>query len=101
MIELKKEYTILLCNVLTPIILEGLQHLYNEYKKNSTKNKILKTFQLLLKSIPSLLSHVLLLLHLNDSFSVDSNRLESFSYTNLILLQWTNRKNKIMSMHSL
>ncbi len=53
MIELKKEYTILLCNVLTPIILEGLQHLYNESKKNSTKNNILKTFQLLLKSIPS------------------------------------------------
>jgi hypothetical protein len=53
MIELKKEYTTLLCQVLTPVILEGLQHLYNESKKNSTKNNILKTFQLLLKSIPS------------------------------------------------
>ena len=53
MIELKKEYTILLCQVLTPIILEGLQHLYNESKKNSNKNNVLKTFQLLLKSIPS------------------------------------------------
>jgi hypothetical protein len=53
MIELKKEYTLLLCQVLTPIILEGLQHLYNESKKNSNKNNILKTFQLLLKAIPS------------------------------------------------
>ncbi len=53
MIELKKEYTILLCQVLTPVILEGLQHLYNESKNNSTKNNILKTFQLLLKSIPT------------------------------------------------
>ena len=53
MIELKKEYTILLCHILTPIILEGLQHLYNESKNNSNKNNILKTFQLLLKSIPT------------------------------------------------
>jgi hypothetical protein len=53
MIELKKEYTLLLCQVLSPIILEGLQHLYNESKKNSNKNNILKTFQLLLKAIPS------------------------------------------------
>ncbi len=53
MIELKKEYTILLCHILTPVILEGLQHLYNESKKNSNKNNILKTFQLLLKSIPT------------------------------------------------
>lgn len=53
MIELKKEYTILLCQVLSPIILEGLQHLYNESKKSSNKNNILKTFQLLLKAIPS------------------------------------------------
>ena len=53
MIELKKEYTLLLCQVLTPVILEGLQHLYNESKKSSNKNNILKTFQLLLKAIPS------------------------------------------------
>jgi len=38
---------------MTPVILEGLQHLYNESKKNSNKNNILKTFQLLLKSIPT------------------------------------------------
>ena len=53
MIELKKEYTLLLSQVLSPVILEGLQHLYNESKKNSNKNNILKTFQLLLKAIPS------------------------------------------------
>jgi hypothetical protein len=53
MIELKKEYTILLCNVLTPIILEGLQHLYKVSKDKSNKNNVLRAFQLLLKEIPS------------------------------------------------
>ncbi len=53
MIELKKEYTAILTHILTPIILEGLQHLYNEAKKNSEKNNILKTFQTLLKNIPT------------------------------------------------
>ena len=53
MIELKKEYTILLCNVLTPHILEGLQHLYKVSKDKSSKNNVLRAFQLLLKEIPS------------------------------------------------
>jgi hypothetical protein len=53
MIELKKEYTILLCNILTPLILEGLQHLYKISKDKSSKNNVLKAFQLLLKEIPS------------------------------------------------
>ncbi len=53
MIELKKEYTILLCHVLTPIILEGLQSIYDTSKNNSQKNNVLKTFQLCLKAIPS------------------------------------------------
>ncbi len=53
MIELKKEYTILLCHVLTPVILEGLQSIYDTSKNNSQKNNVLKTFQLFLKAIPS------------------------------------------------
>ncbi len=53
MIELKNEYNIQLQHILTPIIFEGLQHLYNEAKKNSEKSNILKTFQTLLKRIPS------------------------------------------------
>jgi hypothetical protein len=52
LIELKKEYNILLCHILTPLILEGLQHLYTEAKKNSDKTTVLKTFQKLLKVIP-------------------------------------------------
>lgn len=53
MIELKNEYNIQLQHILTPLIFEGLQHLYNEAKKNSEKTNILKTFQTLLKRIPS------------------------------------------------
>ncbi len=52
MIELKKEYTILLCHVLSPIILEGLQSIYDRAKNGSQKNNVLKTFQLFLKAIP-------------------------------------------------
>ena len=53
MIELKKEYTILLCHVLSPIILEGLQSIYDRAKNGCHKNNVLKTFQLCLKAIPS------------------------------------------------
>ena len=53
LIELKKEYNDILTHILTPIILEGLQHLYNESKKVSEKNNVLKTFQTLLKKIPT------------------------------------------------
>jgi hypothetical protein len=53
MIELKKEYTILLCHVLSPIILEGLQSIYDRAKNGCQKNNVLKTFQLFLKAIPS------------------------------------------------
>ncbi len=45
LIEQKTEYTILLKQILGPIILEGLQHLYSEAKKVRDKNNILKNFQ--------------------------------------------------------
>ncbi len=51
LIELKKEYTILLKEILSPIILEGLQQIYNEAKKVSDKTTVLKSFQSLLKKI--------------------------------------------------
>ncbi len=53
-LELKKEFTIRVNNILTPILLEGLQQLYND-AKNATedKNKVLAVFQSLLKRIPS------------------------------------------------
>lgn len=52
MIEVKKEYTVLLCHILSPLILEGLQSIYNLSKTNSQKNNVLKAFQLCLKAIP-------------------------------------------------
>ena len=51
MIELKKELTIHLNNILTPIILEGLNEIYKVAKSTSQSNNILKTFQSLLKLI--------------------------------------------------
>lgn len=53
LIELKSDYTILLKQILSPIILEGLQSLYEESEKISDKNNILRNFQALLKKIIS------------------------------------------------
>ena len=53
MIELKHEYTTQLINILSPIILEGLQSLYTTARNSSEKTNILKTFQSLLKRIPN------------------------------------------------
>ncbi len=56
MIELKKEYMSQLNHILAPVILEGLQSLYDDAKKISKskedKNNVLKNFQSLLKRIP-------------------------------------------------
>ena len=53
MIELKHEYTTQLINILSPVILEGLQSLYTTARNSSEKTNILKTFQSLLKRIPN------------------------------------------------
>jgi hypothetical protein len=53
MIELKHEYTIQLINILSPVVLEGLQSLYTNARSSSDKTNILKTFQSLLKRIPN------------------------------------------------
>ncbi len=53
MIELKHEYTTQLINILSPVILEGLQSLYSTARNSSEKTNILKTFQSLLKRIPN------------------------------------------------
>jgi len=52
--ELKKDFLLRVTNILTPILLEGLQQLYND-AKNATedKNKVLAVFQSLLKRIPN------------------------------------------------
>lgn len=52
LIELKKEYTQMLLEILSPIIYEGMQYIYNQAKSNSTNNETLKVFQNLLRKIP-------------------------------------------------
>ena len=52
LIEVKKEYTELLLNILTPVIYDGIKSIYNESKINRDNTTVLKTFQLLLKRIP-------------------------------------------------
>jgi hypothetical protein len=51
-IETKQEYTIQLINVLTPLIYEGLQSIYQEVVKVSTCDNILKNFQTFMQRIP-------------------------------------------------
>jgi hypothetical protein len=52
LIEVKKEYTELLINILTPVIYDGVKSIYNEAKINRDNTTVLKTFQILLKRIP-------------------------------------------------
>ena len=52
LIELKKEYTQMLLEILSPIVYEGMQYIYNQAKSNSTNNETLKVFQNLLRKIP-------------------------------------------------
>ena len=54
LVETKKEYTIQLVNILTPLIYEGLQSIYGEAKNlsNQNDNNVLKIFQSFLKRIP-------------------------------------------------
>jgi len=52
LVETKQEYTTQLINILTPIIYEGLQSIYQEVLKISTSDNILKNFQLFMQRIP-------------------------------------------------
>ena len=52
LVELKKEYTIQLLNILSPIIFDGLKSIYDKAKATQENDSILKTFQNLLKRIP-------------------------------------------------
>jgi len=58
-VELKKEFTERVNHILTPIILEGLQQIYNTSKEACNNNKVLSTFQSLLKRIPAWEQNVL------------------------------------------
>jgi hypothetical protein len=52
LVETKQEYTTQLVNVLTPLIFEGLESIYQEALTNSPEENVLKNFQLFLKRIP-------------------------------------------------
>jgi len=52
LVETKQEYTTQLINILTPIIYEGLQSIYQEVIKISTPDNILKNFQIFMQRIP-------------------------------------------------
>ena len=50
-IEIKKEFTIQLTNILSPLIFQGISSIYNELKGKGDETKILKNFQSLLLNI--------------------------------------------------
>ena len=55
LVEAKKEYTKHICNLLAPIIIEGLQTIYGNCKEECEKNQdpeLLRNFQQVLKQIP-------------------------------------------------
>ena len=51
-VELKKEYTIMLCNMLVPHIYERMEDLYSVCEKNTEPSNVLKLFQECLNAIP-------------------------------------------------
>lgn len=52
LVETKQEYTTQLINILTPLIYEGLQSIYNEILNISSNDSTLKNFQYSLQKIP-------------------------------------------------
>ena len=74
LVETKQEYTTQLVNIITPLIFEGLQSIYQDAINNSTSDDVLKVFQLFLKRIPK---------WNNDMINRESNRImnNSKSYT--------------------
>jgi hypothetical protein len=52
LVETKQEYTTQLINVITPLIYEGLQSIYNEVQSISNNDSVLKSFQTAVQRIP-------------------------------------------------
>jgi len=74
-IEIKKEYTIQLTNILAPLVYQGITQIYTELIGKCEDSQILKNFQVLLKSIKNW-SH--------DRISTELNRI----YLNTTKYPW-------------
>jgi hypothetical protein len=75
LVETKQEFTTQLINMLTPLIYEGIQSIYNDALEVSTNETIFKNFQTFLKNIPK---------WNNDMIETETNRIltnsKSFSW---------------------
>lgn len=58
LVEAKKEYLKQLCSVMSPIIIETFQELYNESKKMNKGKNLLMQYQKLLKEVPNWNEHM-------------------------------------------
>lgn len=61
LVEKKKEFTIRIIKILSPLIYEGLSSIYSKAKENSTGDNVLKLFQSFLKRVPKWNNDLLLL----------------------------------------
>jgi len=61
LVEKKKEFTIRIIKILSPLIYEGLTSIYNKAKENSIGDNVLKLFQSFLKRVPKWDNDLLLL----------------------------------------
>lgn len=59
LVDAKNEYTIRIINILSPLIMEGLNSIYNKAKEISNNDNILKIFQSFLKRIPKWTDEIL------------------------------------------
>ena len=60
LIEIKKEYILLIVNIFTPLIYDGLMSIYDKAKNISDNKRILKIFQGFLKDIPKWNSQIII-----------------------------------------
>ena len=55
----KDEYTKQLNSILAPLIMEGIESIYNDSKKVENENDVIHNFQLLLKEVPHWNTHII------------------------------------------
>jgi hypothetical protein len=53
LVETKKEYTTHLIQILSPLMYEGINSIYDDANKSSNESDTLKIFQTLLRKVPS------------------------------------------------
>ena len=107
LVETKKEYTIHLINILTPMMYQGIQSIYDDVNKINNKDE-LKLFQNLLRQIPSWNDYIInketsRILKEADKGDLIESLLQAVIKSNIMILTNTppEKKNKLRIKHDI